>query len=149
MKVTVQLREAILSRLSRIETYIAIAIVISMRGTCRRAQVGCVITLENRIISTGYNGSLSDTHCQECDITEKCKDSIHAEANAISFAASVGIALKGATLYCTHSPCYECAKLIKQSGIKDVYYQEKYTTDDGMGLLFLRENNVSVFRYDH
>lgn len=142
INVIVQTDYACLDRLSRIETYLAIAKVISMRGTCRRARVGCVITIENRIVATGYNGSLLDTHCLECNTSEKCKDAIHAEGNAIAFAAKHGIALLGGILYCTHQPCMECAKLIIQAGIKSVMYLEKYTGEDSTH--FLRLNNVSI-----
>lgn len=146
MKVIIQTNVTTLDRLSRQQTFMAMAIVMSMRGTCKRAQVGCVITQENRIVSTGYNGSLSDTHCIECRLDLKCKDAVHAEANAISFAAREGIALKGATLYCNYAPCYECAKLIYQAGISDVYFEKLYETDNGEGLILLREKNIGTLR---
>lgn len=130
-----------MERISREETYILISKTIAQRGTCQRAKVGCVITRENRIVSTGYNGSLNH-HCEECDITHKCKDAIHAEANAITFAAKEGISLKDSKLYCTHAPCYECAKLIIQAGITEVWFDDLYTDPSGLNLLKI--NGVTV-----
>lgn len=115
-----------------------IAEVISLRGTCQRAKVGCVIVKDGRIISTGYNGSVvPGKHCNElgCDIHSKCKHSVHAEANAISFAAREGLSLKTASLYCTTAPCYECAKLIIQAGITHVYWMAGYTNNEGLDIL--------------
>jgi dCMP deaminase len=148
MLVKVYTRGGDMSTLSRVQTDMAIAHIIAMRGSCRRAKVGCVITRDHRIISTGYNGSLLYKKCLECDISKKCKDAVHAEANAIAFAAKEGIRLNGATLYCTHAPCYECAKLIHQVGIKDVIYEELYETDKAEGIIFLNAHNISAMRYE-
>jgi dCMP deaminase len=131
-------------RITREAANMAIAHIISMRGTCKRARVGCVITQDNRIVATGYNGGLGLTHCN-CNVDEKCKNSVHAEANAISFAAKIGVSLAGSTLYCTHAPCFECAKLIIQAGIISVVYNKEYTTDPGMFLL--QQNGISVTKY--
>jgi len=126
-------------RPSRHEINMAMAEVIALRGTCIRKQVGCVIVTENnRPISSGYNGSvIKGKHCGEleCKIEEKCTHSIHAEQNAISYAAKEGIALEGSTLYCTTAPCYICAKMIYQAGIVRVYYTHAYTDDLGINLL--------------
>lgn len=125
-----------------------IAEVISLRGTCLRAKVGCVITKDGRIISTGYNGSVvPDKHCEElgCDIHDKCTHSVHAEANAIIYAAKNGMILKGTTLYTSTAPCYECAKLIIQAGIEKVYWIVGYTNNDGLDLL--KACRILVERY--
>lgn len=132
------------SRLNRNQANMAMAIVMGMRGTCRRAQVGCVITKGNRVVSTGYNGSLGDDHCLKCDLGQKCSNAVHAEANAIAYAAKKGISLEGATIYCTHGPCLECAKIIIQSGISEVYYMHEYITTPGITLL--SENNIRVHK---
>ena len=82
------------NRPSRDQLYISIARLIATRGTCMRAKVGCVICRDNRIISTGYNGPPKGTpHCSPkiCNINVHCERAIHAEANAISFAAKEGI----------------------------------------------------------
>lgn len=67
---------------------------------------------------------------------------IHAEANVILFAAKRGIPTDGCDLYTTHSPCYECSKMIAQSGIRSVYYEEDYRDDTG--IRFLRNNGINV-----
>lgn len=133
-------------RPSRNDINIAIAQIIASRSTCRRASVGAVIVLKKRIISTGYNGSLHPLKCTHCDLHQGCTDAVHAEANAIAFAAREGISLEGATLYCTHSPCLGCAKLIIQSGIKMVVYLEEYRIKDGIELLI--QKGISVYRYE-
>lgn len=131
-------------RPSREEVYLAVAEVISLRGTCNRGQVGAVITQNNRIVSTGYNGPVGQAHCEGigCDIEKKCEHSIHAEANAIAHAARYGISLEDATIYCTTQPCLKCSELIVQSGIRVVYYSKMYTDDLGSNLLI--KNGVKV-----
>lgn len=132
-----------LKRIERAVLNISIAFLISKRGTCERAQVGAVITDNHRIVATGYNGSLSQNLCESvCDISVSCKDAIHAEANAIAFAARRGVLLQDTQLYCTHQPCYECAKLIIQSGITTVYYCLDYRLNDG--ILLLINNGVEL-----
>lgn len=124
-------------RPTRHETYLSIAQIISFRGTCQRAKVGCVITQDNRIVATGYNGPLGSIECNgvNCNLLEHCKNAVHAEANAIAFAAREGISLKNSTLYCLYSPCADCAKLIIQAGIIRVIYREQYSPIDGYRLL--------------
>lgn len=121
-------------------------------SNCVKYQVGCIITLDTRIISTGYNGTPSGyTNC--CDVfldfdmlTEinriehrqwSADFEIHAEMNAIIHAAKHGIHLKGAVLYCTMQPCHNCLKHIVQSGIVEVLYDTphgKYTNNTQMML---------------
>jgi len=103
--------------------------VIALRGSCQRAQVGCVIVKDGRIVSTGYNGVLANEACDayNCDIKNKCINAVHAEANAIYFAAAHGISLDGCTLYCNFSPCMKCAEAIIQAGIKKVIFRKVYS----------------------
>lgn len=70
---------------------------------------------------------------------------LHAESNAIAKVARSTESSEGATLFCTHAPCIECAKLIYQSGISTVYYREQYRDDSG--LKFLSQGNVNVHQY--
>lgn len=124
-----------------------IAEVISKRGTCGRAQVGCVITQDDRIVATGYNGPVHGWNCEEkyCgDMTTTCTHAIHAEANAIVFAAKKGIALEGSKMYCITAPCISCARLIIQSGIKTLYYKQPYR--DSTGITILRISGVRVIQ---
>ena len=126
-------------RLGREEMFSALAQVVALRGTCRRAQVGVVIVQNRRVISMGYNGSPSGMpHCDEhgCEISDGgCIRSIHAEANAILWAARYGIPIEGAELFSTHSPCLNCAKLIVGSGITKVWFRMAYRDVSGIDLL--------------
>lgn len=119
---------------------LAIAQLQALRSTCTRSKVGAVIAKDNRIISTGYNGAPSGLpHCTEvgCEIGPDggCDRCSHAEAGAIAFAARMGIPLEGSSLYCTHLPCYDCAKLIINAGIKEVHCLELYRDLRGRDLL--------------
>lgn len=127
-------------RPERNETLMRVAAVISQRGTCERAQVGCVIAQEGRPISTGYVGAPSGLpHCTEvgCEIgpDSGCIRSVHAEANAIAFAARHGTRTDGATLYSTHAPCRACSKLIINAGITQVFFEQDYRDMSGVELL--------------
>ena len=107
-----------------------IAYLVSSRSTCDRKHVGAVIVRDRNILSTGYNGSMSGVmHCDDIghDIEDgHCVRTIHAEVNAIAQAAKHGINISGATMYVTASPCWNCFKLIANSGIKRIIYAEKY-----------------------
>lgn len=105
--------------------------VVGTRATCDRGRSGCVIVRDKRILATGYVGSPAGLpHCDEVghefrtvihedgSKTEHCVRTAHAEENAIVHAARVGIRLEGATLYCHMTPCYTCAKMIINAGIK-------------------------------
>ncbi len=134
------------TRITRDSLYINMCKLISLRSFCQRAKVGCIITSpDHRIISSGYNGTLQEACIGICDPHDKCAHAIHAEANAISFAAKNGIPLKGSILYCTHSPCYECAKLIVQAGINTVVYAEQYRLSEG--IILLKEHQINVIHY--
>jgi dCMP deaminase len=124
-----------------------LAVVVSTRGTCERASVGAVISREGRIISTGYVGAPAGLpHCISvgCQIGTHggCDRTVHAEANAIAFAARFGTSTDGSELHCTHAPCLPCAKLIVNSGIRRVHYETAYR--DASGLSLLREAKVVV-----
>jgi dCMP deaminase len=127
-------------RISRDEMLMRIAVIVSNRGTCNRAQVGAVIARDGRIISTGYVGAPSGLpHCLDvgCDVSEYsgCIRTVHAEANAVAFAAKSGISTDGAVLYCTHSPCGNCAKLIINAGITKLMYEQEYRDVKPLGML--------------
>lgn len=144
-------------RITRDELFMDIAQAFARRATCPRAQVGAVIIRDKRIISTGYNGApASMAHCTEVGcklpdqpqtgpITQGCERSVHAEANAIAYAAREGIALRGATLFTTHSPCVTCSQLIINAGIREVVYNIAYR--DQRGLDLLDEAGVSFHEY--
>jgi len=121
-----------ISRIDRTEMLMRVATIVSARGTCNRAQVGAVLARDGRIISTGYVGSPAGTpHCIDvgCELdptTGGCIRTVHAEANAIAFAARYGISTENTDLYCTHSPCGSCAKLIINAGISQLVYEQEY-----------------------
>lgn len=121
------------------EYFMAITEVVGTRGTCDRGRAGCVIVKDKRILATGYVGAPAGlTHCDQAghemhkvvhedgSETIHCIRTTHAEQNAIAHAARVGIALDGATLYCKMTPCYTCAKIILNAGIKRIVVQKDY-----------------------
>ena len=125
-------------RITRDEMLMEIARIVARRSTCNRTQVGAVVAQDGRIVSTGYAGAPSGLpHCspETCNTSAPCTRTVHAEAGAISYAARSGIRLEGATLYCTHCPCIDCAKLIINTGIKRVIYDQAYRKTEGLELL--------------
>ncbi len=110
--------------------FIELAQKVATRSTCPRKQVGAVIIKDKNILSTGYNGSLRGLpHCTEvgCLIEDDhCVRTIHAEANAIIQAAKHGVEIDGSHIYVTASPCFNCFKLIANSGISKIYFLEFY-----------------------
>jgi dCMP deaminase len=100
------------------------------RSTCDRKFVGAVIVRDRNILSTGYNGSIRGMpHCDDVGHQMEgghCIATVHAEANAIIQAAKHGTPIAGATIYVTASPCFNCFKLIANSGIAEIVYKEFY-----------------------
>lgn len=119
-------------------TMLRIARALAVRSTCSRANVGAVIVREGRIISTGYNGAPSKLpHCDHTDDLpfNGCRVAVHAEANAIAFAARHGVSTNDAILYTTLTPCLPCAQLIINAGITSVVAGELYRDLEGWELL--------------
>tara|TARA_E500000178_G_scaffold259169_1_gene255970 strand:+ start:401 stop:829 length:429 start_codon:yes stop_codon:yes gene_type:complete len=117
----------------------------------RRLQVGAIVVKDDRIISIGYNGMPSgwDNDCEdiiavdELEPTYKTKKQVlHAESNAITKLAKSTESGNKSTMFCTHSPCIECAKLIFQTGIDTLYYRKDYRSTDGID--FLKASGVTV-----
>ncbi len=110
--------------------FMNIARQVSTRSTCDRKHVGAVVVRERTILSTGYNGSIrAMPHCDDVghDLeNDHCVATVHAEANAIIQAAKNGVQVDGAEIYTTASPCWNCFKLIANSGIREIYYGEFY-----------------------
>jgi len=106
------------TRLNRDEYFMAQALMASLRSTCDRARVGCVIVNDKKVLATGYNGSKSgEPHCDEAGhemVDGHCVRTIHAERNAISRAWTD---VQGATVYVTHSPCRDCYALLKEAEV--------------------------------
>jgi dCMP deaminase len=121
----------------------------------RRLHVGAIVVKDDRIISIGYNGMPSgwDNDC-EYEIYEDNGDDepitilksrpevLHAETNAIAKLAKSNESGLGATMFITHAPCLDCAKLIYQSGISSVLYRNSYR--DTSGVTFLEKSGIQV-----
>lgn len=120
-------------------------------STAERLQVGCVIVKDNTIIGIGYNGMPSgwSNVCEEYvpmsddTMVHKTKPEVlHAETNALAKIARSTNSSEGASMFVTHAPCLDCAKLIHQSGINSVYYRNTYRSEDG--IKFLEKCNIKV-----
>lgn len=125
---------------------------VSQLSHARRLQVGAVIVKDDCVISYGYNGMPAgwDNNCEheskwpngEIRFLQTKPEVLHAESNAVSKLAKSNNSGLGSTMFITHSPCLECAKLIYQSGINTVYYNETYRSTDGIE--FLKKSGVNV-----
>src|SRR5437868_10043690 len=115
------------------EYFMNIARVVASRSTCDRKVVDAVIVRDKTILSTGYNGSIRGMpHCTEVGHMMEgghCIATLHAETNAIIQAAKNGVSIDGATIYVTASPCWNCFKIIANSGIRRIVYGEFYRDD--------------------
>ena len=137
-------------------TYLKTAKLFAEHSSAVRKKVGAVIVKDDRIISIGYNGMPTgwDNTCEYEEVLEK-KDwlektgrlitkpeVLHAESNAIAKLAKSSESGDGASMFITCAPCIDCAKMIYQAGIKEVFYGEKYRDDKGIE--FLNKCNISV-----
>ena len=133
-------------------TYMKTARLFAEHSSAKRKKVGAVIVKDDRIISIGYNGMPSgwDNTCEELKpqsfphepalVTKP--EVLHAESNAIAKLAKSSESGDGASMFITCSPCIDCAKMIYQSGIKEVFYGEKYRDDSGIEFLYKCGINV-------
>ena len=130
-----------------ISAYMDVAERFAQLSHAERAKVGAIIVKDDRIISIGYNGMPSGWE-NVCEEDGKTKPQVlHAETNAIAKLAQSSESGKDAILFCTHLPCIECAKLIYQSGIKEVYYREEYNAAKGSGKDFLTLSGITIAQY--
>lgn len=129
------------------EYFMATSFLIASRSACSRLHVGCVIVSggehKNRIIAAGYNGFLPGIPHRSHIRDGHELATVHAEQNAISDAARRGISVQGATVYCTHFPCINCAKVLASSGIKTIKYHLDYN-NDGLVSTLLGEIGICV-----
>ncbi|MFH1867937.1 MAG: cytidine/deoxycytidylate deaminase family protein [Candidatus Omnitrophota bacterium] len=134
--------------------FLELAHLASKRSTCLRRKVGAVVVKDKHILSTGYNGAPKNIiHCEEAGCLrsklkipsgqrhELCRG-LHAEQNAIIQAALHGVSLSGATLYCTNLPCSICAKMIINSGVKNIISIKGYPDD--MAEDFLKAADIKI-----
>lgn len=121
------------------EYFMEVCRAVAKRATCDRGRSGCVISKDKQILVTGYVGSPKGLpHCDEVGHqmktmthedghqTQHCVRTAHAEQNAIVQAAKNGVSIDGATLYCKMTPCSVCAKMIINSGIKEIICEKRY-----------------------
>ena len=145
-----------------IQVYMEVAKTFANLSSAKRLQVGAIVVKDDRIISIGYNGTPTgwDNCCEECcdgggPVGAGCYhdhctgpktklEVIHAESNAISKLARSSESGEGATMFITHAPCMDCAKLIYQSGISEVYYGTDYRSSDG--LYFLQKSGLEIIK---
>ncbi len=132
---------------------------VSTRATCLRRKVGAVIVRDRHILTTGYNGPPENiVHCEErggCLRDElkipsgqrmELSRAIHAEQNAIIQAAKMGVSIEDSTLYVTTHPCFTCAKMLINAGVKEIIYKDGYP--DEFAKEILEEAGVRVIRFD-
>ena len=137
-----------------VDLYMKLAQDVSQLSYARRLKVGTVIVKDN-VVTFGYNGTPAgwDNNCEDELIDERWyvtlktkPEVLHSEANALMKIAKSTISSEGATLFCTHSPCIDCAKMIYQAGIFTVYYRDEYKSSDGIE--FLKKSGVDVKQYE-
>ena len=135
-----------------IQAYMKTAETFSELSHARRLHVGAIVVKDDRVISIGYNGMPAgwDNDCEyvytnpqtKIDELVTRKEVLHAETNAIAKLAKSNESGMGATMFITHAPCLDCAKLIYQSGISSVLYRNAYR--DTSGIEFLKKSGVTV-----
>jgi len=134
--------------------FLKMALIVSERATCRRHSIGAVLTKDKIVLATGYNGAArgakdclelgclrDEMGIKSSEHHEICR-AIHAEQNAIIQASSKGIDLNGSIMYCTHTPCNICAKMMANAGVEELVVFEEYA-DDSFKKLF-DELNIKV-----
>jgi dCMP deaminase len=140
------------------EYFMSIAQLVKERSTCVRRHVGAVLVKDRRVMATGYNGTPTGLpHCDEGGC-ERCNSEVesgtnleacacsHAEENVIVQAALHGTSTRGATLYTTHSPCTQCAKMIINARISRVVAAEEYP--DALGTSLLSQARIQLDHFE-
>jgi dCMP deaminase len=138
-----------------IQAYMDVAERFAQLSSATRLQVGAIVVKDDRIISIGYNGMPTGWNncCEDViredevgfQVTKTKAEVLHAETNAIAKLAKSGESGLGATMFVTHAPCIDCAKLVYQSGIATVYYKNEYRSTQG--LVFLNKSGVEVIHH--
>ena len=144
-----------MSRPSRKELFMRIALELSKRSTCVRAKVGCLLVQENRIIASGYNGSPPDhPHCIDIGCvmdSGHCVRSLHAEENALIQCAITGVRIQNAKLFCTHEPCLGCTRRLYAASVREFYFLKKYesmSAADHRRIAFYQREGLSIFKVE-
>lgn len=129
------------------EMYLNMALEAAKTSTAKRLKVGCVLVKDHNIVSMGMNGTPKGwyTNSCECEHGVTRDETIHSEMNALMKAARDGRPTKGTTLYCTHSPCPNCAKHIIAAGVIEVIYLNDYR--DTQGIQMLMKGGVKCLKF--
>ncbi len=117
--------------------------VTAKRSPCERLQVGCLLVVDNRIVSQGYNGFLPGLEHNSIVRNGHEQATVHAEQNALVDCAKRGVSCNGATAYITHYPCIICCRLLLAAGIKKIKYINNYNNDELVNY-FTDNMNVSI-----
>ena len=112
------------------EYFKSLTLLTATRSPCKRLHVGCILEIDNRIVSQGYNGYLAN-----CSHSQVMRDghevaTIHAEQNAVADCSKRGVSCNGATAWISHYPCINCVKILIASGIKQIKYINDYRNDE-------------------
>ena len=128
-----------------IDAHMKVAETYAELSTAKRLHVGALVVKDNRVISIGYNGMPAGwtNVCEDEEFKTK-PEVLHAETNAIAKLARSNESGEGATMFITHAPCLDCAKLIYQAGISKVYYKNEYRANTGIE--FLNKSNIEVIK---
>jgi len=111
------------------EYFRELTLVTAKRSACERLKVGCVVVKDNRIVAQGYNGYLPGAPHKQVIRDGHEVATVHAEQNAITDCARRGVSCEGATVYITHYPCINCAKVLCASGVAHIRYISDYRND--------------------
>lgn len=125
------------------EYFKEIVLATAKRSPCERLQVGCLLVLDKRIVSQGYNGFLPGCPHKSIVRDDHEQATVHAEQNAICDCAKRGVSCHGATAYITHYPCLICTRILLAAGIAEIYYIHDYHNDSIVELL-LQQKDVSI-----
>jgi dCMP deaminase len=120
-----------------IKAYMDIAERFAQVSQCQRLKVGAIIVKNGSILAHGWNGTPSGFVTNVCEMEDGTTSPfvLHAEQNVLVKMAKSTESIEGAELFCTHSPCPECSKLLAQSGVKKVYYKHSYRITEGLDVL--------------
>lgn len=142
------------------EYFLKMAFLVAERSTCRRHHVGAIIVKDRHVVTTGYNGAARNTDdclklgCLRDQLKIKSGErheicrAIHAEQNAIIQAGVHGATIEGGTLYCTHTPCIICAKMIVNAGINKVVTCADYPDDFNLVIELFRQAEVEMIQIE-
>tara|TARA_Y100000389_G_scaffold203611_1_gene252678 strand:+ start:4500 stop:4907 length:408 start_codon:yes stop_codon:yes gene_type:complete len=119
------------------EAYMKTAELFSQVSNCEKLKVGAIVVKNGSILAHGWNGTPSGFYTNCCELEDGSTNPfvLHAEQNALVKMAKSSESIDGSELFCTHSPCPDCSKMIAQAGVRKVYYRYEYRISDGIDVL--------------